>query len=215
MFKLGGDFLTAAWNFTAATDKFLELRGATQSSTEDRVQTAFPTLDPTKNPHTPLNSLGKWQDQASTFQWNAFGPPLGAGEVDFPRDQGNAAFTWFTTDHELKFGVDYQEVAWETLNTPPDLFIGRNFNRNLPGGFVTPQLMRIFIPADGVIETESSALAFFAQDRITVGDHWAFNLGLRYEQQQHDNDIGEELVESSDLAPRLAATYDVSGTATS
>ena len=190
---------------------FLELRGATQSSTEDRVQTAFRELDPTKSPHTPLNNHGKWQDQRTTFQWNGFGPPLGAGEVDFPRDQANAAFTWFLTDNELKFGVDWQEVGWETLNAPPDLFIGQFYNPNLPGGFVTPGVMRVFIPADGVIETNSTALAVFVQDRITIGDHWAFNLGLRYEDQSHDNDIGEELVESSDLAPRLAVTYDVGG----
>ena len=83
------------------------------------------TLDPTKSPHTPLNSHGKWQDQRTTFQWNAFGPPLGAGNVDFPRDQANAAFTWFLTNNELKFGVDWQDVGWETLNSPPDLFIGQ------------------------------------------------------------------------------------------
>ena len=125
LFKLGGDFTTASWNFSAADDKFLELRGATQSSTEDRVQTAFRTLDPTKSIHTPLNNHGKWQDQRTTFQWNAFGPPLGAGNVDFPRDQANAAFTWFVTNNELKFGVDWQDVGWETLNNPPDLFIGQ------------------------------------------------------------------------------------------
>ena len=71
--------------------------------------------------------------------------------------------------------------------------------------------MRVFIPSDGVIETNSEALAAFVQDRITVGDHWSFNAGLRYEDQSHDNDIGQELVQSSDLAPRLAVTYDVGG----
>jgi hypothetical protein len=213
LFKLGGDFTTASWNFSAADDKFLELRGAMQSSTEDREQTQFRELDPTKSIHTPLNNHGKWQDQATTFQWNAFGPPLGAGNVDFPRDQVNAAFTWFVPSNELKFGVDWQDVAWETLNNPPDLFIGRNYNPNLPGGFVNPTtaVMRVFIPSDGVIKTSSEAIAGYVQDRITIGDHWAFNVGLRYEDQSHDNDIGEELVQSSDLAPRFAVTYDIGG----
>ena len=52
LFKLGGDFTTASWNFSAADDKFLELRGATQSSTEDRVQTAFRDARPDQeHPH--------------------------------------------------------------------------------------------------------------------------------------------------------------------
>jgi hypothetical protein len=210
IFKLGGDFTTASWSYTLSTDKFLELRGATQSSTEDRIQPFFRELDPTKSVHTPLNNHGKWQDQRpGGGQWNAFGPPLGAGTVDFPRDQANAAFTWFFSEHELRLGADWQDVAWETLNQPPDLFLGQGYNPNLPGGFVTPGVMRDFIPADGVIETNSQALALYAQDRVTVGDHWALNFGVRYEDQAHDNDIGQELVESSDLAPRLALTYDV------
>jgi hypothetical protein len=36
-------------------------------------------------------------------------------------------------------------------------------------------------------------------------------LGLRYEDQAHDNDIGQEIAQSSDLAPRFAVTYDVGG----
>jgi outer membrane receptor protein involved in Fe transport len=49
----------------------------------------------------------------------------------------------------------------------------------------------------------------FATDRIVVGDHWSFNVGLRYEDQSHENDVGREVLDSGDVTPRLAAIYDV------
>ena len=37
----------------------------------------------------------------------------GFGTNEYPRDQANAALTWFASEnHETKFGIDWQEVKW-------------------------------------------------------------------------------------------------------
>ncbi len=210
-FALGGEFVTVGWSFAVNNSQFLEVRAADQSSTEDRTQLATRALDPSKPAHTPLNSTFTFWDLQTLFRWNAIANPLGTGVVDFPRQQANATYNWFLPKHELKFGADYQDVAWETLNQPPDRASGRNYNPNLPGGFVQPQRLQRFLPAAGVIETNSEALGIFAQDKISPNNRFTIVAGVRYDDQAHDNDIGEEVASSSDLAPRLALIYDLHG----
>ena len=50
--------------------------------------------------------------------------------------RANVAATWFVPQNELKFGVDYQDVGWESLNIVPDRYMGAATTRACPGGFV-------------------------------------------------------------------------------
>jgi TonB dependent receptor/Carboxypeptidase regulatory-like domain len=208
---LGGDFATASWSWTAADNAFLEVRGAQQESSESRtpIETSTPVAG--VSPDMPAGNQGAYWDAANTFRWHASGLPLGPGVLEFPRDQGNVALTWFLDRNELKFGVDYQDVSWESLNQVPDRYQGRNYNPSLPGGFVIPLTKNVYRKIDSPVETTSTNLAAFAQDRIEVGDHWTFSLGVRYEDQAHDNDVGQEVLSSTDFTPRLAAIYDING----
>jgi hypothetical protein len=206
---LGGSFQTVSWSWTAAQNKFLEVRAAHQTSSEGRTQIAFSEIVPGARPDDPAGNQGAYWDQGNGFRWHASGLPLGPGELDFPRDQGNVALTWFLSQHEVKGGIDYQDVSWESLNQPPVRYTGTGYNPNLPGGFVAPLRKQVFHAIDAPVETTSTNLAAFAQDRIEVGDRWNITVGLRVEDQTHDNDLGEEVLSSTDVTPRLAAVYDV------
>jgi hypothetical protein len=100
-------------------------------------------------------------------------------------------------------------VEWESRNIVPDRYLGQGYNPSLPGGFVTPATKNVYRPITEPVATSSNNLAGFASDRIEVGEHWTFNVGARYENQTHDNDLGEEVLSSSDITPRVAAVYDV------
>ena len=206
---LGGSFATASWSWTAANNLFLEVRGADQDSSESRTLITTTEIVPGASPDDPAGNQSAYWDTGNTFRWHASGLPLGPGVLEFPRQQANVAATWFVPQNELKFGVDYQDVKWESLNIVPDRYMGVGYNPNLPGGFVAPATKNVYHAIDSPVDTSSTNLAGFASDRIEVGERWVFNVGVRYEDQVHENDLGQEVLSSEDFTPRLAAIFDV------
>jgi len=59
--------------------------------------------------------------------------------------------------------------------------------------------------------TDFNTNSVFVNDRIAVGRHWAFNVGLRYDKNQSKNSAGFPVSDDSAISPRLAAHYDVRG----
>jgi hypothetical protein len=221
---LGGSFTTASWSFTAANNLFLEVRGADQDSSESRHLITRTEIIPGASPDDPAGNQSAYWDTQNTFRWHSSGLPLGPGVLEFPRTQGNAAATWFLSQNELKFGVDYQDVEWESRNIVPDRYQGFGYNPNAPGGFtlaaggpnptnptqiIPAATKNVYRPITEPVATSSENIAGFVSDRIDVGEHWTFTVGARYEDQTHDNDIGEEVLSSSDITPRVAAVYDL------
>ncbi len=201
----------ANWNWTVSSNMFLETRAAAHRAVFDRSQLVTRTADPNASPDDTAGNVGAYWDLNSGFRRLAIASPLGTGQRYYPRNQANSAFSLFAGVHELKFGADWQVVNWETLNNVPDRYQGRNFDANAPGGFEVPVRKRVYLPSAGLIETESTAIALFVQDRLSWGDHWSMTVGLRVEDQEQKNDIGDVAASSTDLAPRLAAVYDASG----
>jgi hypothetical protein len=148
--------------------------------------------------------------------YNGVALTLGPGEVTYPRDQANVSLNWFKGNHDLKFGVDYQDTRWFVDSKSLPAVMGFGYSENLPGGFAVPLFHRIYTgPADiGGVENKSETWGLFVRDRFTVGDHWTFNLGLRLDDQSHYNDAGTEIFASTDLAPRASAVYDLRGDST-
>ena len=208
---LGGSFATVAWTFTAATNLFLEVRAADQDSSESRTLITRTEIVPGASPDDPAGNQSAYWDNTTGLRWHSSALPLGPGVLEFPRQQANVAATWFLSQNELKFGVDYQDVEWESLNQVPDRYMGRGYNPSLPGGFVTPLTKNVYRKIDSPVKTASTNLAAFAADRLELGDRLTLNLGVRYEDQQHENDLGDEVLSSEDFTPRLAAIYDFGG----
>ena len=210
--RRGTSFVSASWGWTAGSTIFVEARAARQRASSDREQIAFPLTQPGASPDDPPGNQAAYWDNFSGLRWHASDLPLGPGTLEFPRDQANTALTWLLDRHELELGVDYQNVGWDALNRPPDRYLGQIYDQSRPGGFELPVLKRVFVPIDSPVGTESTSLALFAQDRADVGDRLSVSFGLRLDDQAHDDERGNEVLSSTDLAPRAAAVYDVSAT---
>ncbi len=211
IFDLTEILTQGAWNWAVSSNAFLELKVADYESEILRGQVNQRPVDSGANPDSPAGSGGAYWDLTNNLKYNSVYLGSGTGYNSFPRKQGNVALNLFRGDHEFKLGVDYQDLEFESFNTPPTRYQGRGYNENLPGGFSVPVRKRVFIVPDEPVVTTSDNLAVFAQDRITAGDNWTFNLGLRLDAQDHANDVGEEATSPSDVAPRLAAIYDIKG----
>jgi hypothetical protein len=59
--------------------------------------------------------------------------------------------------------------------------------------------------------TDFNTESVFVNDRISVGRHWAFNVGLRYDKNRAENSAGFPVSDDSAVSPRLAAHYDLRG----
>lgn len=53
--------------------------------------------------------------------------------------------------------------------------------------------------------------AIYINDDWQLNENWSFNLGIRYEQSINENDVGEKIIDQNDFAPRLGASWDVTG----
>jgi hypothetical protein len=210
---LDENLATGTWSYAATNSAFIEAKLATQQDRNDRDAALFRTVVPGASPDSPLGNTFKYQDQSTGLQYNAITQGAGLGYIDTNRNQGNASLSLFRGAHDLKFGFDYQDVSSETLNIVGALFRGQGYNENLPGGFLRPQDKRVFDPSNAV-ESTSDVYSAYAQDRFDLSERFNLYLGVRMDNQAFDNDAGQEIISSTDFAPRLAATYDTKGDGT-
>ena len=132
----------------------------------------------------------------------------GIGHNTFPRDTAHGSATLFKGRNEIKFGIDIQDIAYENLGNPGKEYRGRNFCFECPGGFQTPQRKRVFLPSVAS-RTEGYVGSAYVQDRLDVGDRLSLHMGVRYDAETIDNDVGTQVHDTSDIAPRLTVVYDV------
>ena len=143
---------------------------------------------------------------ATTLPCSAWGP----GGNDFPRDQANASLTFFRGKHELKAGIDVQDVTFSTIVSIDTEYRGRGYGRSIPGGYESPVNKRVFdCPSPCETAFTSDLGALYLQDRITVGDRLTVSLGLRQDTQDIYNNLGQSVMDFQKVAPRLSAVYDV------
>ncbi|HXT21007.1 MAG TPA: TonB-dependent receptor [Thermoanaerobaculia bacterium] len=53
--------------------------------------------------------------------------------------------------------------------------------------------------------------SFFVNDSWRLSDRWSFNVGLRYDQNDGEDQSGAKVIEDSKISPRLAASWDLRG----
>jgi hypothetical protein len=206
------EFTSLSWNWAISDSAYLESRVAAQRTNTNRVPRVDDATGP--DPWRPSGNNFTYRDAVNGVFWNG---PIGAdiGLVEFPRDQANVSVNFFRGVHDVKVGIDYQEVVWGTDVTSVPMVIGIGYNPELPGGFARPLFYCVFfgVPEGEWVETPTENGAVYVRDRMSF-DRWTFNLGLRLDNQKHENDVGNVTVDSTDIAPRLAAVYDVRGDAT-
>lgn len=140
------------------------------------------------------------------------------GIVDRPRKQANLAFSLyeeiFGGSHQFKVGADYQDLKSKAdFHYPQNtLYLVSDYdpaNRANPV-FQTGDLRLNFISGPSV--SSGKILGFYALDKFTLGQRLSFNLGVRVEKQTADTDIGARVIDTTDVSPRLSASYDIFGT---
>ena len=202
--------LTLAWDFAISPTVFLELKGASSEDTLRRSASQRREIDPDASPDSPLGNNFRYRDLNTGSRYNGTAVRFGDGLNSFPRDQLNAAVTMFRDNHELRAGADRHLMEFDIIVDIDTEYRGRGYNENLPGGFARPIDKRVYVPAPGgVTHVESQLATVYAQDRIDIRDRWVLTFGLRLEDQAVDNNVGVEVNDYTELAPRLTAVYDV------
>lgn len=131
-------------------------------------------------------------------------------------------FSWYTTGHELKFGVNYTRIT-EALNTQDNLngtfTFGRSdapFNAADPRTY--PDRLTIRVPGESNLDIALDSYSAFVQDKWKASDRLTVSAGLRYDLERlpleaTDNplftDPDDYPLDSNNFAPRLGATYDL------
>lgn len=196
---------------------------------------ALENLDP--RCHMPGNNFRVYADRADNSAWhNGWILDNGFGRNEYPRDQFNTAATWFASDnHELKFGLDWQEVKWLQDVERMGFYSGVGYDQLSPSGYdefsaehplgcsflvgegclwIDYQPSELVAEGKGTGSSTNENLTFYARDRFTVGDHWIFNVGARLSSQENLNDVGNKVVDTVTIEPRFSMTYDFSGNGT-
>ena len=85
----------------------------------------------------PGNNYNVYRDNENLQAWhNGWILSDGFGFNAFPREQANAGLTQFVgANHELKYGLDYQDTKWEGQNARVPLFNGWGFDATSPFGY--------------------------------------------------------------------------------
>ena len=205
--SLDSELLSFSWSSMLRSNLLLEAKVARQENATEREALRLRQVDSAAPADWPVGNTFQYLDRSNGRRFNAIGQGAGLGFQTMPRDQANVALSLFTERHELDFGVDYQEIEMRSLNHLGQQFQGRGYSAALPGGFVTPEFKRVFESSPGT-STGSEIVSAFIQDRISA-KNWTFTYGLRLDDQEQTNDIGEQAVSSTDIAPRLALTYDL------
>lgn len=135
------------------------------------------------------------------------------GYTDRPRRQGNIASTWFFNtgwrSHNVKVGVDVQSVESKAEFNYPNsqYYIAESFNQ--AAGTFVPLFRRDY--QSGVSTSKGTNLAVYARDKFDVTRKLFVEAGVRLEKQTGESDLGADTVDTTTIAPRVSASYNVTG----
>ena len=138
------------------------------------------------------------------------------GFVDRPRQQFNLASNWFLSmgqrSHNVKIGYDYQNLESGSQFDFPNrqFYIAESYDPVTRTPVFGSNSSREDYDSGASIST-GKIHAIFARDKMELTSRFSLEAGLRWERQTGDSDVGEATVDTNVIAPRLSATYDLSG----
>jgi len=141
------------------------------------------------------------------------GPSI-VGFLERARQQANFSGNYYRQiageTHSFKAGVDYQNLrsSVDQRFGGNQLFLDKSYD--ITTGTGVPFQRRDYdTPQESTSHGKNAAI--YALDKFQVGTHWLLNVGLRGEKQTGKSDLGTNVVDTTTISPRLAATFDVRG----
>jgi len=171
---------------------------------------------------TETPSIDAWQVRDQTVT-----PPATTGGIGFyeagnrsVNDQYSAKATNLLGSHQLKYGVEYDDVNYSQINqrTGPT-FTAPDGRQTATGAQITiipdPTFGKIYRVTRANFNSGRTTLqkytSFFAQDSWRVNDKLTINPGVRYEQEKLSGTLISDFSLKNNWAPRVGATYDFTG----
>ena len=121
-------------------------------------------------------------------------------------------------DHQLRYGVEYDDVSYSQINqrTGPT-FVAPDGRQTATGAQISiladENFGKIYRVTRANFNSGRSTLQkygqFFVQDSWSVGDRLTLNPGLRYEQEKLSGSIVKDFTLKNNWAPRVGATYAI------
>ncbi|HYS56371.1 MAG TPA: TonB-dependent receptor [Thermoanaerobaculia bacterium] len=148
------------------------------------------------------------QDLSTGLFYN--GPSI-VGFLERTRSQADFATNYFRAirgqTHDFKIGIDYQRVRSTVFQRfgGNQLYIDRSYD--LAGQTFVPSQRRDY---DAPIPSSSHGrnTALYVLDKFQIG-HLSLNVGVRGEKQTGESDIAAQVVDTSNISPRISGTYDL------
>ncbi len=135
------------------------------------------------------------------------------GFVSRPRKQVVVAGSYFATlggnSHNFKAGVDWQEMQSSALFRYPNSQLFTDASFDYQTRTYVPISRKDFI--DGPSTSKGEITALYLRDKFDVGRRFFIEGGLRFEKEESLTDLEAVAVDSSTIAPRFQASYDLSG----
>ena len=158
--------------------------------------------------------------RANTYHSPVFGAGERVRESDHTILKGN--YFLATADkgsHDITFGIDtFSDIilenntqsgsgfdVWSTDVIIRDQTVFPEFQS---GGRSWVLFRPIFAASEGA-DLESNAA--YINDSWQLNDHWSFNIGLRYDENDGADADGNSVAEDDNISPRLGASYDIKG----
>jgi hypothetical protein len=169
---------------------------------------------------TPKDNLWQVLDNSSGIR-------VQSGGIGF-YEQGNLSInnqysvktTYITGGHQIKGGYEFDDVNYDLVRQYSGPTFKAADGRTTATGAVVnvladPTFGKIYRVSRANFNASRSTLqdyhTFFAQDNWKVGNRLTINPGLRYEQEKLAGSIITDYKLSNNWAPRVGATYDLTG----
>ena len=138
------------------------------------------------------------------------------GFVERPRQQFNVASNWFLTwggqSHNIKAGYDFQRLESGSQFDYPNRqqYFADNYVQATNTAVFGPDSFRRDFDS-GASRSNGRIHALFLRDKFELSNRISVEAGVRWEKQTGSSDVGSGTVDSTVIAPRVSATYDLAG----
>ena len=172
----------------------------------------------TVGPLTAAGDVPQIQDaQLNFFQTGGFGL---IQQKDFKRDFYGGSLTRYLKQHEVKFGVEYEQATADVLKRESGGQLVTKFENTVNPSqpiyshfyWTTPDATVDNAPISELnVSDEHRNLTIFLQDRWALLPNLTLNLGIRWDQQQIIGANGVRQINlTDDFAPRIGVIWDPS-----